>query len=111
MLVLLFYSINVFSNALILVPVEANLNSNDSIELGSLMPGQELKLIVSDNSFENNLLWEKAEVILPKNWKLIYSKKEDKSLELLIKLFCLLREIAVSIPFFRSSALVGHNIQ
>ncbi len=85
-LFVLFFSLNVFSDALILVPIESHLNVNDSVELGRVMPGQELKLIISDNSFrQDGLLWEKATVTLPTNWVLIYSKKEDKSLELLIK--------------------------
>jgi hypothetical protein len=84
---LLLFSVNCFADALILVPIEAHLNANDSLELGKAMPGQELKLIVSDTSFrEDGLLWEKAEINLPNDWELIYFNKDDKSLELLIKI-------------------------
>ncbi|MBN2127448.1 MAG: hypothetical protein JW703_03580 [Candidatus Diapherotrites archaeon] len=87
LLVLLLFSVNCFADSLILIPIESHLQANDSIELGKAMPGQTLKLIVSDNSYrEDGLLWEKADVMLPSGWELVSSGKNDKTIEVLIKI-------------------------
>lgn len=81
-LVLVLLSCAVYADSLVLRPVESLLNnSKNTADLGRIMPGQTLKLIISDNSFKG-FLWKKAEVIsLPAGWELLNSFKNDKAFE------------------------------
>jgi hypothetical protein len=82
-LFLCFFALNAFSSAMVLEPVEATLApESPALMLGEIMPGQELVLIISDESF-SGFSWDEAEITsLPDNWVVMDIFRNDKSLEI-----------------------------
>ncbi|MFH1588327.1 MAG: hypothetical protein ABIA76_03260 [Candidatus Diapherotrites archaeon] len=78
-----FFALNAFSAAVVLEPVEASLSPESApLMLGEIMPGQELVLIISDESFQG-FSWQNVEITsLPENWSVLSIFKNDKSLEI-----------------------------
>lgn len=84
---LFFFSLPVFSIVTVLEPAQGTVLAGQTIELGSLMPGEEFKITIDRNGGDN--CWSSAWLnkgLLPRGWTALEPVVESKSISLSVSL-------------------------